>query len=357
MLLFRCSRCHTVVWLSCDQPAFVNCTHCKQRYELAARSRRRSMEELHHRARGLAKELNIDFPSATSMVFGILKLPQVQDFLTGDAEIPTPETPTPETPKSSAWLVEIDPAFEPAIKSRSLTRLGALQRGNRDGYARQIVERHGISLEDVYRVADNKESLLAIIRRRGAAQPRKLSTPRRVPVGLLVAVGLAGVAWFSLSQVESKIRKGAEEVITQEAERAERDQAERIRIARQPPASPPTPAPVPEVFFDQQGRPTRISAPRPQAVLEAYCRRPALRPVALAEGMIPDKNLWFGVFVDDTEAHVTRAIVIRKERKGGHWVAGDGNSPIQVLKPKPERLGTRRELEALPSAITVAESR
>ena len=172
MLVLRCDRCRTTVWLSQENPESADCSHCKKRYEFTAQLRGRSLEELHQQARGLARQLVIDLPSAVSMMLDVLKLTQVQDYLSGDNLEKSPEHV--EEPSS---VVGVDPAFEESIKAGRLGRMEALQRGNREHYATKLISRHGISEDEAYAVADNRELLLAIVKRREAASPRTIVAP------------------------------------------------------------------------------------------------------------------------------------------------------------------------------------
>lgn len=352
MLLFRCDRCHTAVWLSQDHSISVDCSHCSQRYEIPHQLRGQSMEQLHRQARGLARELNIDLPSAVSMMFGVLRLPQVQDFLSGDSVEESPESVAPAAPRA-----EIDPAFEESISAGRLSRLEALHRGDREQYTKQLIERHGISLEEAYAVADNREALLAIVRRRKAQQPRTIVTPAGPRLSFKVAVAAVGVCGLIAWGIAREIQRAADMSIAKEAIRSAEDRRTRETFASLAAATRPTAEPAPELSYDPGGQVTRISAPRPEAVLRAHCRTPELQPIALATGAIPDKNLWFGVFVDVNDSGRTKAVVIRKERSSGHWVAGDGSGRIQILTPDPSRLGTLQMLDEAPAPFSAAESR
>jgi hypothetical protein len=347
MLVLRCDRCRTAVWLTQENPESADCSHCKKHYDFTAQLRGRSMEELHQQVCGLATQLVIDLPSAGSMMLDMLKLTQVQDYLSGD-----PHEESPEHVEEPSSVVGVDPAFEESIKAGRLGRMEALQRGNREHYATKLISRHGISEDEAYAVADNRELLLAIVRRREAASPRTIVAPLPSRSTWKVALAAAVMGGLVIWGVSREIQQSANRTIAKESTRSAQDRQTRERVATMNVSAAATAEPAPELSFDPMGAMTRISAPRPEAVLRAYCRAPELQPMALASGAIPDKNLWFGLFADMNEPDRNQAVVIRKDRKSGHWVAGDGVNLIQILTPDIARLGEPQLLNDQPTTVT-----
>jgi len=292
------------------------------------------MEQLHQQACGLAGQLAIDLPSAVSMMLDVLKLTQVRDYLSVDH----PEEP-PEPAEEPSSEAGVDPAFEESINSGRLSRREVLQRGDRERYATKLISRHGISKDEAYAVADKRKPLLAILRQREAASPDTIVAPLPSRSTWKVALAAGVVGGLIIWGVSREIQQSANRTIEKESTRSAEDRQTRERVAATPVSVAATAEPAPELSFDPMGEVTRISAPRPQAVLRAFCRAPELQPIALASGALPDKNLWFGLFADTNEPDRSQAVVIRKDRRSGYWVAGDGVNRIQILTPDIARLG------------------
>jgi len=290
----------------------------------------------------MATELGIDLPSAASMLLGILTLAEVRDAL-GDIRSTKPSAPSSGAGRERG----IDPAFGPAIEAQTLTRAQAVQRGSREAYARGLVARHRVSLDEAYEVADNRTSLLSVMRQRSAgttviARPeRPVSSGHWTTVAVLPVIVLLAVLGI-VRQLDGSTDRVAPapqpRPIDQEVPHPDAAGFIDTRL--------PTPSPVVEVHFDPNGQRTRIRASRPQTVLLAYCEKVGREPLALATGMMPDSSLWLGIHHDNTASGDRRAIAIRKDRATGRWTAGDGTSPIPAWALDPAQLGTTHELVA-----------
>ncbi len=100
-----------------------------------------------------------------------------------------------------------------------------------------------------------------------------------------------------------------------------------------------------DVTVGEEGVVLAITAPRPQDVLIAFCHERGLDPVGLASGLVPNRDLWLGVFRDDANLGATFGIAIRRDRETGRWQAGDGEEALPVMVVNPEQVRTERPVE------------
>jgi len=340
-LLLRCSNCHSTVWICDAERPKHACPECRQEYDFEKPMSASGLEDLHLRARGMALELEIDLPSAVSMLLGTLTLAEVRDILD---EAP-PAEPLAAAPGERRQR-HYDRAFQPAIDAGTLTEVQASQRGSRESYAMRLVARHRIRLDAAYDVADGRKSLLSLLRRRGASQP--IVTHYRRPSNrarLLIAVAFAGVALlagvFLVRLFDEEVNHPALGPQSQQGGSALR------------PATAPSPStkisalPVDayaRVQQNEHGEVLSVEATDPGNVLVAFCKSqgPAggLDPVDVVPTDPPSDQARLGVLRNLAGEPDYQVVVIRRDPQTRRWFlrnAGDPEAGISMF-PAPERL-------------------
>jgi hypothetical protein len=341
-LVLRCANCHSTVWIGDTDQADHLCPVCNQTYGFGKPIRGHQLEELHQQARGLAGELTIDFPSAVSMLLGMLTLEEVKDVL---GETPMAEQAAPEGRSSS-----FDRAFMPAVAAGTLTEAQAVQRGSREAYANQLVARHRIRLGDAYDVTDNRKSLSVLLRARKAgaqitATYERPATKSRIPL-------LAALAVIALLIGVGVVRK------LDDSLNSPTTQTNPQRVGHAPSAPPslmdPDVSELPVESYARVKRNTRgevahVEATDPRNVLLAFCKSHApelrLEPVDVVPTEPPSDVARMGVLRDLDKNEDYRVIVIRKDLKTRRWYVGNPGDPDAQVStfPSPEWLAGATE--------------
>jgi hypothetical protein len=192
-----------------------------------------------------------------------------------------------------------------------LTPQQAAMRGKRDVFARQLVERHGISRDQALRVADNEIPLLDAVRQASPQERIEIAVdaPRRpvrrfvVVAGVLVAVAASAVFVVLSSRDDPGAR-----LVSSRSDAMQRGEG------------PASVQPGTDLRFDVEGRLTEVSGGHPESVLRAYCDTldgDSIEPVELRA----DGNDWKGLYRRKGELY---AIQIRRDPERELWVAGNG---------------------------------
>jgi hypothetical protein len=305
-LYIRCATCHGSVWVTTDGAQSgsqqVACKTCRQSYELRLSDVGATAARLSLRGRQYALDHGIDLPGAYSVLLGIMGLDDVRD-LGQDSRV---QSAAPAAPDG----ISVDCDFEKAIAAGWLTRLQALQRGDRKEFASRLAKRHRLPMGLSYAVADNQISVLTAIRRRSASKRivvrQDESSPTRespLRVGLLLLVMAVGIGlglW-----------------------RPANDASEVSRA---------------EVRTDEQGRVVEVVGSDPRSVLDAYCQTG--EPKGGFEAVDLENSAWsssirLGILRNVADQETLLAIAIHYDKEARSWIAGDGRTPlIPVAAPR-----------------------
>jgi len=277
----------------------------------------------------------------------------VEDEVQFDLESETPEVPHRETDKITAEpsdaLPEFDPGFRKAVARGRLTLQEAIRRGDRSAYASNLARRFDLPTSLAFAVADNRISLYKArvhqatvrARREPRPSPTRTSPAQRAAVLGLALLAVLGISWDIWSRNFESVERQVAPVAVRTS-------------PAQPPQQQPGAEPSPEaglasprpairattsVVQDAAGRFTRITGADARAVLVAFCRSQdgfaTLQPLRITRTLPPSRVARLGVFRKLDELSADLAIRIRRDRRSGRWVAGDGTNPIPVA-PAPE---------------------
>jgi hypothetical protein len=346
----RCKSCHGAMWHP-GGTAAEECS-CGQVYRFRKGLGPAQVKRLGQQAREYAREQGIDLPAAYSIKLGLLTLEQVRDMgrRPAPADRPEPASEPPNGPASEpAGEPEIqgrkykyDPAFDQAVADGCLTPGQAFERGKREALAQRIAERHGLSMEQAYKVADNRAPLLAVLR-----EQKDQSQPAVVPMVFtrkarpswvnraIAAVGLAAIVmttwvWYATRAVpEGSPEAVVAPVLPAMSETAPRDA---------PPSRDAVLRSATSVRNDGQGRVVQIVGPDPRSVTIAFCESvgPERRFEVLdvTPSVPPDAGSRLGL-IRDLDKNSFQTIPIRRDRETRRWVAGDGLNPIRPSTAPP----------------------
>ncbi len=308
-MTIRCRACHGIVWV---QPvhsecgtATVRCGSCGQQYVLESwKPSPRADRAMSVRAHRLAKEHGVDLPGAYSLLLGIMSARDLRDL--GGVS----STPDTSAGGSDDTAHSYDPEFQPAIDEGLLTPRQAAERGQRDAYAAILASRHRLPRAVTYELADNRTSLLAVLRDRArkneGALRVKLRPARMVRTSALLAllVLVAAVA-IAIQGSGVGVSLGPGKDLTLGDSLAQTDGA---------------------------GRVTRVQGPTPRSVLRAFCAAHAgggrLRPLEVIASAQTGRMARLGLVQDTNRPAELLAVTINEDRKSGHWTVGDGRGPV-----------------------------
>ena len=358
-MYFRCTDCYAATWVHgvdvSGASHTLKCRGCGRGFTVrSSPNLDPDPREQHETALALAQGNDLDLPSAYSVLLGVMTLEgalQLRDRGIPAREVDPPaSTPAPAAAAASTSsstqvpVAEYDPAFAEAVSQGYLSVQQAIERGSRDQYAKRLVERHGLTEELAFLVADNKTSLSMAIRKDREEVAEVLKPVRRTVwkkaavaiLGGIAAMGVVAYGFYVWSGIEADDRRVEEwsQVASQKAE-LERRAAADAAPAREGPARNHRV----RLLRDPDGRLLEIEAPDPRTILVAWCahQEPAgrCRPVELTEAVPPFPGARLGIFADEADAGRRHAIRIRQSIKGRRWVAGDGLNPIEPT-PAPE---------------------
>jgi hypothetical protein len=269
-------------------------------------------DRLAEEARQLAREAQIDLPSAYAVLLGAMSFEEVLQRDDTGADAGAAASPG----RGSTRLGGYDPAFQPAIDAGHLSPLQAMQRGKRQIYAALVARRHGLAEEAALAVADNSLALADALRQRVGptgipiltveAPARARSTARLWIPAVLVGVVIVLAAIVTLRhafQVTVPTAPGA-----------------RLRSVLGA-----------EVRTDEWGRVVEVGAADPKSVLAAYCasdRDRRFEPVDVVPLVDGGEVGRLALLRRSGRSAEMLSIVVREDRGRSLWVAGDGNAPL-----------------------------
>jgi hypothetical protein len=224
-----------------------------------------------------------------------------------------------------------DRKFEPAIREGFLSVQEAVRRGNRQAYAEELGRRYFLSADLALEVADNRTRLVDILRRTGQIPGHPASRcERRGPARLQLMTLLLGVLVLTgLFSVQQWQRQG------EIARSMERVSLSAPGAAPSEDASPASVAALEDTRMsierDEQGRITMVSARRPADVLAAFCTATrgvtcVTKEIRPSEPRFPGRRLGYLTVTNTSDE--SRILPIRRDRRSGRWVAGNGLGPI-----------------------------
>lgn len=340
-LSLRCSNCHSTFWIGDTGLSSHSCSVCDQEYGFQKPISANMLANLHRQARDMAAELAIDSQSAVSMLMRMLTMAEVRDIL--DSAPPAePATAAPGERRSHRF----DPAFKPAVEAGTLTVAQAIQRGRREAYAKRLVAQHRIGLDDAHDVADNRTSLLSLVRKRTAGQPIKATVrPKANPARVRVVAALAGIALLvgigtvlklddllnspAPASAVRPVGTGASNLV---------DPSAAANLSQLPVES------YARVRADERGEILSVEAADPSNVLLAFCKSHdpfrRLEPVNVAQTDPPSDVARIGVLRDLDQVEDYRVVVIRQDPSTRRWFVGNANNSDTRVPtfPAPERL-------------------
>lgn len=276
-----------------------------------------------------AGEHEIDLATAYSQLLGIIDTgagPAPKEQTTGDEPTEVDHSP-PAKPAT-----EYDVGFIPAVADGYLTVRQAVERGDRVAFASRLSQRHGLSLDFAFQIADNRISLGEALRKHAAAGRTKVvraerdarSSGRKIGWSLVGAALLATAAvgvWFLSTRAPEVDDPGSA---------AESRQAVFWKHV--------------ELQTDKMGRVVSVSAPDPTGVLRGFCRpepsRQRCDPVEIRAAVSGAPGLRWGVFRATDKNSGLRAIEIRRKGAVRSWTAGDGSGPIDDVAAPESPPGT-----------------
>jgi len=298
-MVIRCKQCHGSVQIQNGTDLGVTCPTCNQRYVLDRSLGQVAREKLFAAARETARVHEIDLPGAYSIVLGIMPVEEVRALHRQPATIVTPDVDEEH--------LSYDPDFKESVEAGFLTSSQALERGQREVLARQLANRHRLSIKSALAVTDNRTSLLTAIRAR--------KTPRTTPVQIVRSprsrAWLCGMSVVVLTAVAGMLFSGFSTVKNVHAALQE----DRVKIRT-----------------DDRGRVLQIEGPDAVSVLDAYCgsgeRVDRYECVGVRRSPRDGDRVRLGVFRKRVEPELEFAIYISRNRGGRRWLAGNGRSPL-----------------------------
>jgi hypothetical protein len=328
----RCKRCHGAVWFRGGAEPDV--CDCGQVYRVGKALSEGRLKRLGEDARKLAREHDVDLPAAYSIAMGLMTAEQVRDAQR-PIETPTAEQESNETEPDEGRRIRYDRGFEQAVEDGCLTPQQAVERGNREAFARRIKTKHGLSERLAYAVADNRMTVLAALREQSnLLQPAVVADVRS---------GLAWQSWAKRGIAATAIALVGTGVWVWRATQGSDEAASGLLLPRdrtmQTTAAPNDPAARTQVLraatqvgLDARGRVLRIEGPDPRSVAIAFgeAAGPArrLQVLGVAPSSPPDPRSRLAV-LRDLDRRSYHTLPIRQETESRRWVAGNGMTPIR----------------------------
>jgi hypothetical protein len=258
----------------------------------------------------------------------------------GHSSSPACHVAATQSESDSAPRLRYDPEFQPAVTKGFLSPLLAYERGTRKTFAARISERHSISLERAYEVADNRMSLLAAIRldrerKDGSAFAARIDKPQPERFGPTGAMTLVLLVVASLCGWNLVSREPAHEDLTTlelppapvsvDVGGAHTDTAAALQAAT-------------AVHLDDRKIATRVVGPDPRSVLIAVCNAVSpdrrLQLIDVRASFPPSADARLGI-VRDVGSHEILVLHVHRDRSSGRWYAGDGENALAPAEPTP----------------------
>jgi hypothetical protein len=275
-----------------------------------------------------ASEHDTDLATAYSMLLGIISSPDPVPCEQATVDGPTEADPVPLAKPAT----EYDVGFIPAVADGHLTVRQAVERGDRVAFASRLAQRHGMSLDFAFQIADNRISLGEALRRHAAAGRSKVS-PAEQPTrasGRKIGLSLIGAALLATAAAYTWIGL---------ANSPDGDDPGDPAVSRQASAWKHM-----DLQTDEMGRIVSVSAPDPTAVLRGFCRpEPSQHrcdPVEIRASVSGAPGMRWGVFRETGKKLGLRAIEIRRQNTVRSWTAGDGSGPIDEVAAPDSPPGT-----------------
>ncbi len=278
------------------------------------------MSEKAHR---LAKEHAVDLPGAYSVLLGVMTLEDLAELARAGLR------PCGTAQNSGEDLHTYDLDFQPAIDEGLLTPRQASERGQRDAYAAILASKHRLPESVAYDLADNRTSLLEVLRERArqndgalevSLRPRRTARTVVLCASLFVVFALAAILQGSGGTVA--LGPGKELTLGDALART-----------------------------DGGGRVVMVQGPNPRSVLRAYCaadtRGGRLEPLKTVASTQAGGSARLGLLRDPGRPSELLAIRIREDRKTGVWAAGDGTAPVI---PESAPAGAARAVRPAPAS-------
>lgn len=408
-MYIRCTECKALTQVQVPAasagPTAVACTGCGRRYRLAVARPKQAVDQEHYRqAKAFAETNRIDLASAYSVLEKVMTLEEAvagrKGTIKSASAAEQPAAPGPASPLRPAaapppaatfqtvmrpsatqphpapagkghspatpvlWEDEAayDPGFKPAVRDGCLSVSQALDRGDRRSLALRISQRHRLSMDLAFKVADNRVTVRQALDQKSVNESKEPPRPQTsvshgvwnfmvLSVGLLILAAL-GVHIYHVWG-DYLARNGAAGFETEVASAAERP-----RPSEAPPQAVPMPPPALTVpRTDSTGQLVQVEGPDPRSVLISFCatgRQAGHRePVEVLPGVPPSSSLRFGIFRSlDQQGMPVRAIRIRLDPRSGRWLSGDGRTPILTeAPPPPHPAAIAARLERSPSSV------
>jgi hypothetical protein len=271
-----------------------------------------------------AREHDVDLATAYSQLLGIL----VADAeLVSREQTPDDEPAEVDPVPAAGPATDYDVGFIPAVADGFLTVRQAVERGDRVAFASRLTQRHGMSLDLAFQIADNRISLGEALKRHaggGRSEVVRTERPAR-PSGRKIGLSLMGAAFLATAAVGVWIGSTMGPDVDEPGSATASRQASAWKHV--------------ELQTDKMGRVVSVSAPNPTAVLRGFCRpEPSQQrcdPVEIRAAVSGAPGLRWGVFRTTDRKSGLRAIEIRREGAVRSWTAGDGSGPIdEVAAPE-----------------------
>lgn len=232
---------------------------------------------------------------------------------------------------------DFDPAFAGAIRAGHLTVRQAIMRGDREAYAQYLIQRHSLTVQEAYRVTDNRSRLSDVLRPKEQAASSHVrgqapSSSGTSPVLSWTVLALTAVGLVALISARSN-----DPGSLQRPKRPARSHAARGPAAAGQQVVRQRPPIVPVVYtVDTESQLTQVIGPDPPSVLFSFCAQEqntsVLLPHALAPVLPPDAALRIGVVRNRESTDQLSSVRIWLNPRNGRWTIGNGTEPI-LLEP------------------------
>ncbi|MCP3978311.1 MAG: hypothetical protein GY716_03125 [bacterium] len=351
-MYFRCADCLSESWIDGDrvlrESDELSCSECGRDYVLKpVPDFGASVAAQYQATMALAQRRRVDPATSLSILLGVLS-EQDLDHLgaanraeeePAEADLPAVSEAPRAGSKLVAALAEYDPAFTAAVTAGSLSVREAVRRGDREAYIGNLMSKYRFRREMAAAVADNRIALgraLAQLVANAPTEPAPHSGPRvsRFQVLVSAMVALTAISAAAVGVWRNSFAARPVPTTPVVAARPATPEAEiETKVAGE---SSPSPVArrvsLTAVERNDAGQMIEVRGPDPIAVLVAFCenRGGDLEPLEVTETKPQLGHARLGVFRDPERLQHSLAIWMRRDRRTGRWVAGDGRGEIPV---------------------------